>query len=82
MQGTRILSQWSVKHDAHFTCMYSVYYIGTRVYSPGYYTADTNVLRMDNVLCTGSEAKLKECDFDIETVALNTAVGMECQYSE
>ena len=34
------------------------------------------------MVCIGSEARLVHCDFDIETVSSNTAIGMQCEQSE
>ena len=52
------------------------------LYSPDHYTAITSHDQLDNVVCTGTEQKLFACSYNIGSVDSNTAVGMECGYSE
>ena len=42
----------------------------------------TSSLQIYNVICTGSEVKLSDCDYSIGIDGSDEAIEMECEWSE
>ena len=61
-------------------CVHCVNFSETEGYTSYYY--DTSNEQVDNVVCTGREAKLRDCTFDVRHVSSEAAVEMYCFYGE
>ena len=55
--------------------------VDTYLDDPDTYIFHTDDERMDDVVCTGSETKLTECENYITFTSSNTAIGMSCEKS-
>ena len=46
------------------------------------YSYPTSLKQMDNVNCTGTEAELKDCSYDIHIIDVHTTFKTACGYCE